>query len=289
MIFGNFEKDRESISTMYSKPIWDANSGVTGEELLNGCLEIEKDNESKPRIIAKSLMFKYILENAQLDVRGEDFFPERLRHDKIIARIRDRWIRALRRYTIPEKLAEHEAEQDSLAYTGNLDLGHCAPDWNAILELGLTGLIERVKNARAKDGLSEDQCTFYDCCETVLSATITLVNRLADAAEKTGSGKSALVAKSLRNLAVGAPGNILEAIQLIMIYYNLQTFVEGEPIRSLGGLDRLLFHFYKNDIENGTFSEAEIRELFRYFFFKLYNSQLHSLLRCWQPLFSLCF
>ena len=273
MIWGNFEKSREVLLNIYAEPCWDETSGLSKEELLEGCLKIEKENESNKSIVTKTAMFEYVLDNAQLDVREEDFFPERLNHDNIIFRIRDRWIRVLRRDTIRGILDEHFAAQDGRAYTGNTDLGHCAPDWNAIMTLGYPGLLARVKEAH-KGAVTEDQNVFYENAEKALEATIRFIARLADAAEKKGTEKSALVAKSLRNLTVGAPANMLEALQLIVIHYNVQTNVERATIRSLGGLDRLLFPFYKKDIANGTFTDAEIRELFRYFFFKLYSMKV---------------
>jgi len=274
MIFGNFENDRISISTMYTQPIWDANSGLIGEKLLEGCLAIEQETADRSRILAKAQMFKFLAENAQLDVRGEDFFPERFRHDRIIARIRDRWIRALRKEELCEKLAEHQAQQDGFCYTGNLDLGHCAPNWHTLMEMGFPGLLERTKAAHARKDNTEAQNLFYESSEIVLEASMTLINRLADAAEKTGSDKASLVASSLRSLTVGAPQTMLEALQLIMIYYNLQNHVEAENVRSLGGLDRLLYPFYKKDIESGRFTDAQLRELLRYFFFKLYSMKI---------------
>ncbi len=273
MIFGNFDSSREVLRSIYEAPSWNDESGVQTSELLEGCLKIEKDTENRSRIVTKTLMFEYVLDNARLDVRKEDFFPERLDHDGIIFRIRDRWIRALRRYTMPEILAKHELEQKGLCYTGNLDLGHCAPDWQAILTLGLGGLIKRIEDA-AKADVDEKQAEFYDCCKTTMLAVSRFILRLANEAEKYGDEKSLLVAKSLRNISSEAPKNILEAMQLMMIYYNLQTNVECEPIRSLGGLDRLLYPYYKNDIANGTFKESEIRELFRFFFYKMYSMKV---------------
>lgn len=274
MIFGNFEKDRKAIDRIYSEPRWDKSSGLELDKLLEGCLSIEKETEGKPRIICKSEMFKFVLENAQIDVRGEDFFPERLNHDNIIFRIRDRWIRALRRYTIPEVLEKHKSAQEGLCYTGNLDLGHCAPDWHAILDLGIPGLLSRVQKASERDGLTGEQIIFYNCCKTTLDAVKTFILRLANAAEKHNTEKSALVAASLKNIAENAPSNTLEAMQLLMVFYNLQTNVECEPARSVGGLDRLFYPFYKKDVESGRFTEAEIRELFRYLFFKFYSMKV---------------
>ena len=273
MVWGNFEASKSVLQSIYAEPKWDDETGVQTSELLEGCLKIEKETESEERIVTKTLMYEYVLDNARLDVRGEDFFPERLDHDGIIFRIRDRWIRALRRYTLGDILKKHEAEQKGLCYTGNLDLGHCAPDWNALLTLGLGGLLKRIQDARASTDDAK-KLTFYDCAEKTLSATSRFVLRLANAAEKNGSEKAELVAKSLRSIAFDAPKNILEAMQLMMIFYNLQTNVEGEAIRSLGGLDRLLYPFYIKDIQNKTFTEEQIRELFRFFFYKMYSMKV---------------
>ncbi len=273
MIFGNFEECRGALQNIYAEPHWNDESGIPTDKLLEGCLKIEKDTEGCSRMQTKTAMLEFVLDNARIDVRSEDFFPERLDHDRIIIRIRDRWIRALRRYVMPEILAKHEHAQSGLCYTGNLDLGHCTPDWEALLSLGIDGLILRIDNARC-DSNTEKQSEFYDCCKKVLSATSRLIIRLAGEAEKHGTEKSMLVAKSLRAISHRAPKNMLEAMQLIMIYYNLQTNVEGEPIRSLGGLDRLLYPFYKKDIASGTFTEGEIRELFRFFFYKLYSMKV---------------
>ncbi len=273
MIFGSFAGDRRVIGEMYENPRWDQSSGLSEDELLSECLRIEKEYEGS-RITAKALMFKYILENAQLDVRGEDFFPERLRHGRIIVRIRDRWIRALRRYTLDGVLDKHAAAQEGLCYTGNLDLGHCAPDWSALLDLGVTGLLGRAEKARAKKGLSEEQIVFYDSTITVLKAVLVLCGRLSDAAAMCGGERAELVSSSLLNLTRGAPQTMLEAMQLSMIFYNLQTNVEGESIRSFGGLDRLLYPFYVRDMESGRFNESELRELFKYYFIKFYSMKV---------------
>ena len=80
-----------------------------------------------------------------------------------------------------------------------------------------------------------------------------------------------LVSSSLRQLTVGAPETLLEAMQLSVIFYNLQCNVERDAVRSLGGLDRLFYPFYRRDLASGRLTEAQARELFRYYFFK-FNS-----------------
>ncbi len=275
MIWGNFEKDRAEIASLYVDRKWDADSGITDEELLAECLAIEKEHAGN-RMLAKTLMFEAVLRDAQLDVRDGDFFPERLRHDYILVRIRDRWIRGLKKEKKPlgDILEKYSAEHEGLAFTGGLDLGHCSPDWDAIMTLGLPGLLARVKAAQADGEKTAEQNLFYDCAAKSLEAAIHLIGRFADATAKIGGEKMLLISDSLRSLTVGAPRDLLAAMQLSMIFYNLQTHVEGEAIRSVGGLDRLFYPFYKRDLESGRFTEEQVRELFRYYFHKFHSMHI---------------
>lgn len=275
MIWGNFEKDREKIASLYKERQWDASSGLDGEALLAECLAIEKEHADN-RMLAKTLMFEAVLRDAQLDVRDGDFFPERLRHDKILIQIREGWIRGLReeKPALDAVLTENAAEIEGRCFNGGLDLSHCSPDWHAIMDLGLPGLLARVRAAQANGEKTAEQNLFYDCAAKVLEAAIHFVGRLADATAKFENAKMAMVSDSLRSLTVGAPRDLLAAMQLSMIFYNLQTFVEGEGIRSMGGLDRLFYPFYQRDIASGRFTEAQVRELFRYYFHKFHSMHI---------------
>ena len=274
MIWNRFESDRAEIESIYNGQRWNPESGLTPRELYDGCHAVAKECEGEPRIVAKTRMYKFVLENAQLDVREADFFPERLRHDYIISRIREEWIKSLRANEMRDVLASHEDGQEGLCYTGNIDLGHCAPDWQSLLDYGFVGLLERAKAAHKKEGLTKEQDLFYECVESVLESTIAFVGRLADEMAKHGTDRAALVSESLRNLTFRAPETMLEAMQICMIYYNLQTHVEREPIRSVGGLDRLFYPYFKRDMENGRFTESQLRELLRYYFFKFYSMKV---------------
>ena len=276
MIWGNFEKDRADLCKQCSEPHWDENSGMHPEDLLAACLQVERDTKGQDRMVTKSLLFDTILQNSQLDIDLRDFFPDRLNHDRILYRIRDRWIKNMRRDRIADVLHEHEAEQNGLCYTGNTDLGHCSPDWDALMQLGFVGLLARVRATHAENCKTEAQEIFYTSAERSLTAAIKCIGRLADAVEAKGNGdeKAALVAKSLRSLTVDAPQNLLEAMQLSILYYNFQSRIEAEAIRSVGGLDRLFYPFYKKDLESGTFTEAQIRELFRYYLLKFHSMKI---------------
>ena len=271
-----FEKEKEALASICTNPVWDVQSGEEEKELRGSLLQIEKEvlYTGGSRMAAKAKMIEYVLEHGRLSVHPFDLFPDRINHDNLILRIRDRWIRTLRREEMAEALAEDEAGQRGLCYTGNIDLGHTSPDWDAILTLGIPGLLTRVQNAHDAGGISAEQEEFYTCTEEVLTAVLRFIERLSFAAGESGGPRAAEIAASLLSLTEGAPTTMLSAMQLIMIFYNLQTNVEGEAIRSLGGLDRMLCPFYRRDVARGILTEADARQMLRYFYWKLYSMKV---------------
>lgn len=163
-------------------------------------------------------------------------------------------------------------------FNGNPDFSHAAPAWEDILKLGLPGLLERVQKSRTEKEnagvLTDTQRSFYDACETVYDAMITLMNRYEQEANaiyaQTGNENMKIVGKTCANLAKGAPGSTLEALQLMVSFYTLLTFVEGVGIRSFGCLDELLLPYYQEDIRTGRYTKAQIEEQLRYFYIKFY-------------------
>lgn len=278
MIWNHFEEDRAALEKQYTEPHWDENSGLSPDALRTALLKIEAETASQPNIVTKTRLYEKVMESARLDIDARDFFPEKLQHEFLISRIRGRWERDLRATTLAPLLAENKDAVDGLCYTGGADFGHTSPDWDAILSLGLVGLIKRLEDAKdAHRNLTPEQATFYACAIDTLRATIRFVTRLADATDALAQGgneKMRLVSDSLRHLTESAPSTLLEAMQLMMIWYNLQCNVERDAVRSLGGLDRLLFPFYRDDLASGRLTDAEARELFRYFMLKCFAMQV---------------
>lgn len=275
MIWNHFEADRAALGTQYTEEHWDAGSGLSPEALRTELLAIERAMAGQPAIAVKTRLYEKVLASAQLDVDRRDFFPEKLHHDFLLSRIRGRWMKDFRAREMAGLLAETDAATKGLCYTGDADFGHTSPDWEAVLTLGIPGLRARVLAARdEKTALTEAQRLFYACTADTLTATIGFIARLADATDRLaadGDEKMRLVSSSLRHLTVGAPETLLEAMQLSVIFYNLQCNVERDAVRSIGGLDRLFYPFYRRDLACGRLTEAQARELFRYYFFKFYS------------------
>lgn len=273
MLWHTFEEDRPLLEKQFKEPCWNRESGLEPAALYERCLEIAEAEDGQPRIRTKAHLFRFILEHAQIEVNPRDWFADKINHAGCTARIRTLWEKALNEGPMRETLQEFEPSRASFACFGEMDFGHTSPDWTAIMELGLPGLLNRIRTARSeKETLTEEQRNFYDAAEIVYEASIHYVERLAAEAQRLSdeNEKMRYVSASLAHLAEGAPGTLLEAMQLSFIWYTLQHDLDAVWLRSLGGLDRLFYRYYKSDIESGRYTEEQLRELIQYFLFRFY-------------------
>ncbi len=269
MIWKQFEVDKKYLENQYSVDHWDVNSGMSLELLRDRC-EKTALAPDKSRAVIRAELICGILENAQIEINPFDWFQDKINHGDMIARIENKWLEEALSESDEALKERREKLSESYACTGERDFGHCTPDWKRILQFGIPGLRHLAEEKR-KNCSEGKQLEFYNCCIQVADSLICLLNRIADLAERVGEKyeKQKLVAKSLRNLAAGAPTDILEAMQLIILYYEMQTFVEGTLIRSLGNIDALLYRYYVNDLASGRYTEDQVRELLDYFMYKL--------------------
>ena len=86
----------------------------------------------------------------------------------------------------------------------------------------------------------------------------------------------------LKNIAQNPPSDTYEVLQLIYVYFIISDCVDCFQVRSLAsGLDRMLYPYYKKDIESGKYTEDELDELIAYFL-----TQWSSMDNYWgQPLY----
>lgn len=272
MIWNRFDENKQFLITQYNTENWNTKSGLSSEELETECEKLLNKLQDMPKDIIKAKVFEFIMDNAQLEVCPHNWFPAKINHRNILVKLSNRWKSDVENNELSNFMKENIYAQSRLAYTGNVDFSHTSPDWEAIIELGLTGLLARVKTASEQCDLSEQQRNFYTSCITVYEAVIRFVKRLSDEAMRQSSGNDimAKVSESLYALTQRAPQSMLEVMQLTLIFYYIQTYVEGVNVRSIGGIDRLYYSCYKNDIKSGRYTEKEIRELVDYYFFNYF-------------------
>jgi len=135
----------------------------------------------------------------------------------------------------------------ALAYTGDCDYSHTTAEWKSVINLGIYGLRNRIAKY-AQDNIADEKAKgFYDQLLSVYDAALRFMKRAADQAMLSGRDE---MANSLLNLIEGGPSNLFEALQISIIYYYLQHFLDGTGLRTLGRLDNLFYPYYVKEATN---------------------------------------
>lgn len=272
MTWNKFNENRKHLENIYSSDNWNTASGMPVQQLEDECFRLYDSIRHLPREIVKAKIFEFIMDNAQIEVCPHNWFASKINHGNIIVKLRNKWKSEIESTEMSAVMAENAYAQSQFAYKGEVDFSHTSPDWEAIINLGVPGLLARVESAMQQDGLSEEQQNFYSSCIIVYKSIIRFIKRLSDEAQRfgDGSGMMAEVSKHLYALTQSEPKNMLEVMQLTFVFYYLQTYVEGVNVRSIGGIDRLYYAHYQNDISSGAYTESQIRELVDYYFINFY-------------------
>ncbi|OLQ74863.1 glycyl radical enzyme [Photobacterium proteolyticum] len=202
-----------------------------------------------------------------------------------------------------------DEQQDILATTiikaeGNMTSGdaHLAVDNEKILELGMNGLIEEVRQYRATndvstfEGLKKEQ--FYKAVEIVLLAIQAHMVRYAELAESMANDEARparkaeleMIAANCRNVSTDAPETFWQALQLsYFVQLMLQIESNGHSV-SFGRMDQFLNDYYVRDLENGAIEKGFALELLQSCWLKLLEvnkirSGAHSKASAGSPLY----
>lgn len=249
-------------------------TGLTDNELLSGLDKLSKETAGLHHPIAKAKAIEYLLRNMRIEVNEHDWFPAFYSLNRLINKTtQNKWYNEVFEDTIPET----KKNMDEFNASGALDIwpdfDHVVPDWNSIMSLGFSGLRERTveyKKMHEKNGtLTDKMSAHFDGIDITYNAVIEIIDRLYRLALAKKHDKAKKMAQCFKSIRDGAPTNIYEAMQVIYIYFIISECVDSYQVRSLGnGLDNTLYKFYKNDIENKTFTKDEIKEFLAYFMFQ---------------------
>ena len=283
-MWNHFWLDRQKLDAQYKNVPWEpAQSGLSSKIFTEKGLALMRDLETQDlsRPMAKAQLYAWVLDNAPIAVIEEEFFQDHLAHGNLVQQQRGIWISQV------QEIISDQADESAQAYAlgawwGSHDFGHTVPDWEAVLELGFPGLLLRLQGSKKElertTGLTAEQEDFFAAGEMVLEASMRYVQRLSMACRnkaeninirKDSQQRLLLCADVLESLTLRAPQSLHEALQLAYIYHILQEEVEGERLRSLGGLDRLYTRFYLADRERGV-TDQQIKTLLQYFFQKFH-------------------
>ena len=263
-----FESVRDNLERQFADPNWIAGSGLSVDELNKEVLNIEGAEASRAIIKAKTLSL--LTSRARLAVDTDDIFQDKFDCAGIMAEQRERWAHDVKYGLLAEDSEIADFAKECCLYTADGDYGHTSPNTTLMLSVGLTGLLEQVELASSAAGLTEKQKDFYTSCKIALGALITAAKRLSDAVRPYNEEN----ADALASIASGAPKNIYEAMQLIILYFFVHEYVGATRVRTLGRLDMLLMPFYERDIASGRYTKEEIKDMLRYFLNKFWVAKV---------------
>lgn len=263
-MWNGFEKSKECLKKQYKECNWTA--GLEPEEMRATCKKIVEEYEIISTERAKAEMIAFMLQNAQLCIHPEEIFADKFRHLDITYTFlceRAERLRVQKRDDI-NQLFDFADEASAIA--ANMDFAHVAPDWNYIIEKGISGIISDLEQQKQ---VNADKVDYYDNRLLVYRAMQRYFLRFAELADSYGTEKGKFIAENLRQLTVSAPKTLAQAMQLTLIYYNLQNHLDSVTIRSLGGLDRLYYKYYKDDLESGRYTKEQLEEITTYFLWQI--------------------
>lgn len=130
--------------------------------------------------------------------------------------------------------------------------GHCTYSWDMLVEEGIFGLRERVVKKIEKT-TDADKKTFLTSIAESYDAIINFILRYAKAAEIKGNVEAA---NNLYKIATGKPDSFASALQLLWIVAFIDcAYISENPTLTLGRLDKILYPYYKADIESGVITK----------------------------------
>jgi len=308
MLWNRFEQDKPYLNH-FLNPVMDPGSGIEDMDALKETLlKMEEETRGLPRPIVKAKMFVYMAENLAVGYNPKHWFGANYAGNKRFPSVKPMaWISGLWQKNEvygadahgsgwhklpelnkggldPENLVGNELNllQNCGLTFAYVDYDHCVPDWEAIIKLGFPGLLRRVKDAYAKrqesGELTERQDAFYQGAIMTLEGSLTLVRRMLESARRhiDEDERMPMVCESFEHICEGRVESIYDAMQLNIVYYLIQNYLDHAACRSLGNLDQLFYPYYKADLESGRFTKEQLYELAKYFLTNIDDQDHHN-------------
>ena len=254
-MWNNFDYSKTKIEKCFeSEPVA---SGMEKWTLINNTLDLFKSEDTFSAQKVKAVSF--VLENASLDEQPDNIFAFRINHATVMSRVLNEQMAKYYSLCLDE---EKTRLRDSFALRSTMDFSHIAPDWKYLLQKGIPGVIEDLSSYNDTNGYYAERIAVY-------KSVINYFLRYAKIYENLGTEKGRFVADNFYTLATSAPKTMAQAMQLMLCVHTISTYVDTVVVRSLGGLDRLLYPYYINDLKSGSFTKEQLDEIIKYFFFNI--------------------
>ena len=210
------EKEFDAFKRMsYHGYDYDTSTGLDDAGIDEGLEKLSAELNGQPHPIHKAKLFEYVLDNTRIDVNEHDYFIGMYTWGRPISKFTVyKWSSEV--YSSFPEASETIAKLDKSGATfGWLDFDHTVPDWESLMKLGFSGILNRAKASyealKASGALTKKQEDFYTGLEIEYKAIIRFVNRLYNYALTRKFEKAHRIAKCLKNLRDGAPADSYDA------------------------------------------------------------------------------
>ena len=267
MLFGTCREDEAYLWNKFRSPEFDPATGIdkeTAGEKLAAFAEMDA-----PPPIVKARAFEFLAKNLQIEVDPHDFFPAFACWKRRPCPMTP-LLKKLNKRVELTKRELWDTLRDSGASNIWIDFDHSVPEWDEIVKRGFPGLLANAMAWRDKhraDGTMNDKTeAYFEGIRITYEAILAMLERFIARAKSHQNERCDFVAASLRRLHDGPPQNFYDMLQLIYLYFMFSEHMDHMQVRSLGNLDWMLTPFYDRDLADGTFTDAQMREIFDHFF-----------------------
>ncbi|HEX2945941.1 MAG TPA: pyruvate formate lyase family protein [Clostridia bacterium] len=276
-VWGTFDEARKHLENQFEETVFDAATGLSAAELEQAVEDYLSKISSLPKVIQKAEAYRIIVTRGQIAIDPLDWFADKLDHGNILRKLCGKWQMEVETSHLPEETEWLNQARKIGTVDAVLDLGHLTPGWTFMFENGLLGLLANAEGFMNALGgkITEEQRDFYHALEIVYNATIEFAGRLSRLAEQMVPAnpqhrqRLLTVSRALGKIPANPPESFHEALQFYYLMHQLIE-MEGENIRSMCGFDRMMYPYYKADIEAGRLTREQAKELIKFFFTKFF-------------------
>ena len=235
---------------------------------------MKKNIEEALRSLSEKPIFATSVERFKImnDIKSQDKdLPQPKRFSKLLRAFLSRVSTPIEKFDIiagrcvDRKLTKEEENEFSV-YLNHPDYpsrklffasGHCTYSWEMLVAEGFVGLRERVLNKIESEN-DENKKNFLIAIAESYDAMIEFADRYSKAAQAVGNFEAA---ENLKRITVARPDSFASALQLLWIVTLINcAYISENPTLTLGRLDKILYPYYKADIESGALTRERAAE-----------------------------
>lgn len=244
--------------------IFSPETGMDGDAIREGILIQDRAIMDLPHPVRKAKAIEYVLKNTRIACDSRDIFPAINAVDRPI---NVTLIRPWKKEVFENIIPETGKRRDQLERDGIVaifpDYDHSVPYWDRVFALGFSGILRESEAARKEKALTDEQDAFFEGIRITYEAVIDFIGRLESEARATKGSEG--LADALKNIRHNPPETFYEVLLMDYLFFIISEHVDYMQVRSICNFDRILYPYYKRDLERGM-SEEELRGILAYFF-----------------------